>query len=104
MVWRIDTWYAVETVDETFASIHILLIHVTVIILRCVKGRFCYNLAEEWGRETCLTELHYCSAHFRILRYQGTDADAALAVSLRNGVDKDDVLLYALKVTSRDVR
>lgn len=55
------------------------------------------------GREARLAELHHRVAQLAVLGDERTDADAALGVALREGVNQYDVLLNAIQMAGRDV-
>ena len=95
---RVDARYTVETVDETFAALYVFLVNVAVVVFWSVKRCLGYYLTKQRRREARLAQLHYGSTHLQVLRNQGSDADAALAVALGNGVDKYHVVLDSFKM------
>ena len=99
----IDARNAVESVDEAFTALHVFVIHFAEVFFRCVERCLGHDLSDEWGREAGLAEFHHGLADLLVLRNQGTDSDAALAIALRYGVDEHHVLLDAFQVAGGDI-
>ena len=100
---RVDARNAVESVDEALAALDVLLVNLGAVGARGVDGGLGDNLSQQRGRETRLAELHHRVAQPAVLGDEGADADAALGVALRDGVNQHDMLLDALQMAGRDV-
>ena len=99
----INAGYAVQSVDEAFAALHIFVVHLTVVFFGSVQRRLGHYLADEGWRQTGLAEFHHRGAHGSILRDECADADATFAVTLRHGVDENDVLFDAFQMACADI-
>ena len=100
---RVHARYAVESVDETFATLHILVVHITIILLGSIERCFGHDLSDEGRGEARLTEFHHGLAHALVLGDERADAYATLRITFRYGVDEYHILLDAFKVAGRDV-
>ena len=80
---RVDTGYAVESVDEALASLYVLIVHIALVLFWRIERGLGYNLSDKGWRKTSLAELHHRLAYLGILGDEGTHTDTALAVTLR---------------------
>ena len=74
--WRINTGYAVQTVNKAFSALHIFIVDITIVFLGRIQRGLGNNLSNEGRRESGLAEFHHGLSHFGILCYQCTNADA----------------------------
>ena len=100
---RIYAWYTVQSVNQAFTAFYIFIVCVAQIILIGIQRCFCGNLAYQRRTETRLAELHDSIPDFLVLRYQGTDADAALRIALGHGINQHHIVLNALQMAGRDI-
>ena len=101
---RVYARNTVQSVYQALTALYILIVYIAVVLFRSIQRRFCYNLTDQWRRETRLTELHHRLADFCILGDKGSYTDTALAVTLRNRIDENRVLLDAFQVHRTDIR
>ena len=101
---RVYARNTVQAVYQALTALYILIVYIAVVLFRSIQRSFGYNLANQWRRETGLAELHHRLADFCILGDEGTYTDTALAVTLRNRIDENRVLLDAFQVHRTDIR
>ena len=44
---RVDTGYAVQSVDEALTALHVFVIHIAIVFLGGIKRCLCYYLSDE---------------------------------------------------------
>ena len=101
---RIAAFDLVDPVDQGFPPLDVFVIDLPGVRLGPFDRGLRDELADQRRREPRLAELHHGLPDLPVLRDQRADADAALGVALRHGVDQDRVLLDSLQVHRGDVR
>ena len=100
---RIAAGDAVQPVDQKLPPLHIFIIDFQHIGFRRVERGFGNNLSNQWRTQPRLAPFHDAALHLLVLRNQRPDADTALAVAFRDGIDQHHVLLDAFQMERRDV-